>query len=384
MKKSTLIFIAAIFVIGQGIGQVPLLRYQPNVLVLRKNPVVGKVGTDSSATNKDGKTNIVAAMVPEGVYATQAKRFDDMYSQKKYIADSSFKADFNKLQPPADGGSIASVYDAQRDNLIKKYKIDLLNARYYHNEAETYRYLDRTTGNFNAFWKKGGFVNNANDAQMFYNQQIGNNKVKLMNTSLITFGTGGSTASIYNELFADFFGPVRVGIGALLNNQSSSSAPKTAADSAAVQNDAIQRLLGGGANGVLSASYPLLSYQDNSNAFNIKMFVSPKFGADVPKIGTVSDSYAYNYDLGADLGAYYSGVLDVITFYSHIRTSYLGGNEQFYAGLNKPDKRAFWLNQLSIGVAVTNVFTFSWNSYFGDPFVNRHFSNTLSVTVSPN
>lgn len=338
----------------------------------------------STKQNKQGIKDSLHRLAKYGFYKKLADTFGIIADRKVKTADKAFQDSLTALPIPVDAANL-DTYNTQKNILDSKHNSAILEAGKFRNEQKTFDYLFRTTGRFNNIFQKGGFVKDASDAQMFYNSVISTTKYSLMSTSALSFGSNGSTASIYNELYADYFGPFRVGIGVLLNNQSTDNGDGgKPIDTTKMRNDAIQKLIGGGGNGVFNIYYPLVSFQDASNAFNVKVYASPKVCANIPKIGTSTNNPAYNYDLGGELGMYYSGVLDAITFYTHLRTGYVGGSSEFYAGLDKPDNKAFMLNQFSVGIAVTKVFTVSWNTFFGDSYVKRNFQNSLSVSINTN
>lgn len=136
-------------------------------------------------------------------------------------------------------------------------------------------------------------------------------------------------------------------------------------------------------NGVINMSYPLVSYEV-VYGLNFKTIVASKFALDVPKIGTNSEQYAFSYSPGLEGSVYYTGALDVLTFYSNFRFGVTGGNNLFYQNLNKTDQSAFAFNQISFGVAITSMFRVSYNKYFGSTFVKDNFPESFSFVFIPN
>lgn len=69
----------------------------------------------------------------------------------------------------------------------------------------------------------------------------------------MNFSTIGGKASILNKIYSDFFGPSRASFGALIsNNDKLSEYGAFQEDSISHQQDATQRLLGGGGNETVS------------------------------------------------------------------------------------------------------------------------------------
>jgi hypothetical protein len=310
----------------------------------------------------------------------------DSFSNRAVQLEISARTIFNNsvaAQPIPTSADGITAYDAQFGTTRSAQEIQITQAGKYRLEAKKFDYLFRTQGKLNHIFQKSGFIKNSVDAQLFYENDASNTSAKFLNNTLLSFGTDASTISIYNELFADYFGPIRLGVGVLLNNQSLSD-QSVKQDTAKMQQNAIQTLIGGGGNGTVNISLPLFSYVTNDNKFYVKMLFNPQTGVNVPKIGTSTSSPAYNWDIGIGGSVYYTGSNGAITFFSNYRFSYLGGSPEFYQGLNKPDNKAFFFNQISIGMAITSSVRFSWNTYYGDPFVNKTFPHSFSVSIIPN
>lgn len=312
-------------------------------------------------------------------YINLAKVLESNANKMDNDATNQYNTGYDTLtkNPPSDQSGVDQL------NLKLKALTDALslssnNSKALRDAAKGYRFLAKTTKPFNYF-----FVGNSIDAEMYYNGTLSDSKTKFLNNSLISFGTDGGSATIYNELYADYIGPVRIGFGALISNKQTAPTNGTTDTATNNKNNAIQQLLGGGGNGVLNASYPLLNYQ-RGNSFFIKLIAAPKIGVDVPKIGTDNSSYAFNYNLGVEGSVFYTGALNVLTFYSNFRFARIAGNGLFYDNLSKTDHQSFGFDQLSFGIAITSSFRLSYNYYFGSAFVNKNFPSTISFTVIPN
>jgi len=260
------------------------------------------------------------------------------------------------------------------ENDMKKEKREVVG--YIEGLKKEYNFKSRTDG-FVFVLSKNRRVKNGYDAQVYYNQSINEKSARFLSNSIINIGGNGEKISLYNEIYSDFFGPLRVGVGALVSNKISNG------DSIETQKDAVQRLLGGGGNGVINISYPLIGYISPNNRFNIKSSLNPKIAIDVPKLGTESSSFGFNYDLGIEATVFYSGLLDVLTLYSNCRIACINGNSVFFNNLGK-EKSSFILNQLSFGIALNSTFRLSWSYYFGSKYVNDNFPSTISFSIIPN
>ncbi|MCX8524668.1 hypothetical protein OF897_12165 [Chryseobacterium formosus] len=263
------------------------------------------------------------------------------------------------------------IEDAEKEKR-KAYKDNNIFLRY----AQEMNYKALNFNNFQLFP-----VRNAVGAQMYYDNYLTDKKSKFLKNTLVSLSSEGSKASIFNELYADYFGPLRVGVGVLLSNTNNDP---TDSDSISSQKDAVQRLLGGGGNTTFSLSYPLLGYTDSQNAFSFKLITAPKFAVDIPKIGTSSDKSSTNLDLGFEGSIYYSGLLDILTIYSNFRIGYVTGNKYFYENLIKTDSKSFFFNQASIGIAINSTFRIGYNYFWGNQFVKDNFPATFSLTIVPN
>ena len=254
----------------------------------------------------------------------------------------------------------------------------LKEANYFEKRSKAYDYLNRTSGTFKKFP-----VRNAVDSEMYYNGFVKDTRAKFLSNTLFSFSSDGGKASLFNEIYVDYFGPIRVGLGAMISNKQSIEGQETVENKEEKSQDAMQRLLGGGGNGVLSASYPLFNV-DNGKGFAIKFGVVPKLAVDIPKIGTENKDYGLNYNLGAEGTIFYSGENDIITFFSNFRFARISGNNVFFNNLEKDDKKSFGFNQISFGLAFSSTFRLSYNHYFGSEFVNKNFPGAISFTIIPN
>jgi hypothetical protein len=285
---------------------------------------------------------------------------DDLRKTSKGIEESAqedFADGIKKLKSPKTSADFRT-YEAGLQNLEEKRSQDLKDVKFFEKKAKAFEYLQRISETWS--WRP---VRNAVDAEMYYNGTIKDSKAKFLSNSLLSFSSDGGKASLYNELYADYFGAIRFGFGALISNKQQITDSVTVQNAEGKKEDAVQRLLGGGGNGVINLSYPLLNV-DNGNGFAMKLGLAPKLGLDIPKIGTEKNDYAVNYNLGAEGTIYYSGANDIITIYSTFRFAGIGGNGVFYNNLDKTDKKVFGFHQVSVGLGITSSFRLSYNHYF--------------------
>lgn len=287
-----------------------------------------------------------------------------------------------KLNDELDGRKLEKIKE-ELEYLDDKMKEEMTLVKELQLSAKEMNYKGRNLNNLKLFP-----VRNTVDAQLFYDYYAKDKKAQFLKNSLISFSSEGSKASIFNELYADYYGPIRFGVGALLSNTNTETTiDSTAAatiDSTSIQKDAVQRLLGGGGNVVFNFGFPLFGYTSSSQNFSFKLVAAPKFSFDVPKIGTSNEKYSTNLDLGLEGSFFYTGVLDVLTFYTNFRLAHVSGNANFYNSLVKPDNKSFFFNQTSIGIALNSTFRVSWNFYWGDSFVKDNFPSNISFSIVPN
>lgn len=253
----------------------------------------------------------------------------------------------------------------------------------YLDYSKEYHYYARNLDFFRFFP-----VRNDIDAQLFYNSTVSENKFQFAENTNFVFNTGGQRVSGMTELYADYFGPFRLSFGALLSNGKVStftdSLGNVYVDSAGIQKDAVQELLGGGGNAIFQLSYPLFNYTGPLEHFNIKGTVSPKFSFDLPSLGNSLTNSTSNTDIGADLALFYAGATNVLTLYTYNRFGYVLGTSGFYDHLLlRKDRDGFFMTQLTFGVAIKSVFRVSYSIYLGNDYVRSNFQPMVSFSIIP-
>jgi len=231
-------------------------------------------------------------------------------------------------------------------------------------------------------------ISNSDEAKNFYENEIGKRGYQILRNNHFVINPSGEKVSLMSELYADYFSMIRVGFAALLSNketkvyQDSNGVQFT--DSVSIQNDAVQRLIGGGGNVILTPSYPFIGYTDGNNRFNFRGMLAPRISFDLPAIGTETETWAYNFDLGADFIIYYRGALDILSFFASGRVGYVFGNDVFYQNLLKDDRKGFLFNQFSIGLALNSTFRIAYSFYNGSDFVKTNMKSAISFSIIPN
>jgi hypothetical protein len=312
----------------------------------------------------------------QNLYHTMGTSMESKAEALKLEIDSIFnsesKAIIRLIQKEQDMEKVKSL-KRQLDDAESRKKSSFKEVFFLKDLAKEYYYKARTYRRFKTFP-----VRNSVEAQVYYNQSLSDKRARFLNASNINFGGKGEKISLFNEIYSDYYGPTRFSFGVLISNKSDSEAP---ADEK--KEDAVQRLIGGGGNVMISLGLPILGYDSDRDNLSFKTTFLPKASIDVPTLGTENDEYGFNVDVGSESSIFYNGFLDVLTIFANYRFGIVSGNSIFYENLNKGDKNAFTLNQLSIGLAINSTFRLSWNNYWGGGFVSANFPNTISFSIVP-
>ncbi|GEM_PF-3053519 len=349
---------------------------------------------DTGAVNDTVKTIIPSdsAMRKQGVvnpYRTLFHRYGAYLFAKvayqKYMANvDQHKAKVIALKKQISVTSTlqdVKDYNAEKYSADSEYAVNLQVVDTFLNHAITDHFYDRLSRT--PFFPVG----NATDAQLYYQNGLNDSRSKFLQNSTLSFNADATKASLYTEIYADYFGPFRLGLGTLVSNSSSANAgpPTTASDTANIQQDAFQRLLGGGGNATFIATYPLLGLGNASSTAELKVVFTPKFSFDIPQMGALANQSPFNTDFGIDFTAYVTGKTGLFTLLASARIAGIIGNKDFYSNLNKPDNQPFMLNQTSLGIAIHSTFRIIATKYWGSKFVTSQFpSYNIGLAVIPN
>jgi len=381
MKSRTLLAVLVCTLISMtAFSQSPPYSYGK-----RKIPLLPMIVTGVKANPPTGKTATPpthADSVLAG-YSDVAKAYfalGQRYEQNAKTLESEANSKFTTGIDGITGNGSISEDEARLQTLQSQNQTDVATAKSYSKQAESMYFLAKTNKFFTSIFTQGGFVKNSADAETYYNGFVSDSKAKFLSNTLLSFGTDGGTASIFNELYADYYGPFRFGFGALVSNKQTPSTGT--ADPNETKKDAVQRLLGGGGNGVFNLSYPILQMH-SQNVFDLKLAASPRLGLDIPTLGTQNGQYALSYNLGLEGSAYYNGDLGVITPFVNFRFAEIGGNGLFYDNLTKTDHQSFAFHQVSFGFAFASMFRLSYGWNFGSAFVKTNFPNAISFSIVP-
>lgn len=193
-----------------------------------------------------------------------------------------------------------------------------------------------------------------------------------------------SQYALYTDVYSDFFGPVSVGLGALVGLGGDDENENDSFSQAASNPAAISRLVAGGGNVVLHMSYPLAYWSKPSQKLDFRMKIHPRIGVDLPTLGNKSSSYAMNLDLGLYSTLTYTGLNDNIGLMVEVKVAGITGNDVFFNQLSLPDHNMFNLNQVSLGLKLGKSFQVTWIRYWGGIFQNTKQPAILSFSMAMN
>jgi len=193
-----------------------------------------------------------------------------------------------------------------------------------------------------------------------------------------------SQYALYTDVYSDFFGPVSVGLGALVGLGGDDEDENDSFSQAASNPPAISRLVAGGGNVVLHMSYPLAYWSKPSQKLDFRMKIHPRIGLDLPTLGNKSSSYAMNLDLGLYSTLTYTGLNDNIGLMVEVKVAGITGNDVFFNQLSLPDHHMFNLNQVSLGLKLGKSFQVTWIRYWGGIFQNTKQPAILSFSMAMN
>lgn len=310
-------------------------------------------------------------------YFAKALEMEGKANDFKTKAEKKFDDAMRGLKLPENSAD-EDRYNLARKTIEDEYKKDLDQVEFQQKVAKSLRYRSKTLKSFNWF-----FVKNAIDAELFYNGEVTGAQSKFLSNSLLSFANDGSRASLFEEVYADYFGPIRIGIGALISNKGNAATETEEKKAEETQKDAFQRLLGGGGNAVVNVSYPLIDGNGSGGLLSYKLIAAPKASLDLPKIGTESNTVAWNGNVGLEGSVFYTGSKSIITFFSNFRMAHVFGDAEFYNNIKKTDKKGFMFNQVSLGIGLSSTFRISYNLFFGSSFVNDNVPKSISLTLVP-
>jgi hypothetical protein len=285
-----------------------------------------------------------------------------------------------RLVNQAKLNSLAYMQDLRNDPLISnedyrsKETEEQKNLLFIIDSLETRHAIHRNTVLSRVYRKQDWFLPAfySGQAIMFYTEQEENDK-KFFSNTLLNYNSTDQKISLFNEIFNDYFGPVRIGVGFMLTSTSKDSIIATKE-----KKDLVQKIASGGGNFNISAGMPFLKFTEEDQVVKIKSSIQIKTGLDIPKTGETTADYGFFSDLGINTSFYSEGVFKNISLYATSKLSYITGNAQFEKRLTANN---FFMSQLSVGIAVKDMFRVRMDFYQGNDFVRSSFPATVSFEI---
>ena len=212
-------------------------------------------------------------------------------------------------------------------------------------------------------------MRNATDAEMYHGPGNDSNNIGMRNMRLGMQSVTGQYTFI--PMFTMIILGSGHGCGNLIGCWQSQGDNEAAAQSENQEASAVNRLLFGGGNVVIHASYPLLYWNKSDQNFDFRVRLQPRLGFDLPELGTQTTSYAMNLDMGIYSTLRYTGLKENIGVIVEFKSSAITGNKEFYYNLGTVEEKLILLNQLSIGLKLGKTFQITWMNYWGNEFKNR-------------
>lgn len=213
-------------------------------------------------------------------------------------------------------------------------------------------------------------------------EPYGRSANRFLQSNTVNLNGAKGQASIYSELYNDYLGPVRVGIGGQLSTSTETTDSTTTEEAAEEEQDALaQRILGGGGTFTSSFGLPVLSYTTGTGTLSTRLVMAPRFSLDLQGVASDSSDVPYHGDLGAEAYLNLTGERGVISLFAMWRPSLMIGNPLFYDGLDRGGYKPVFMNQVRVGLGITNVARISYLFIAGDSFVTDRFRSQISIQI---
>jgi len=202
------------------------------------------------------------------------------------------------------------------------------------------------------YFKDGFFpVRKDTVAKYFYEKAFNSDRLSFVDNIIVQGNL--NQGIMYSELVAGNIAVFRVSFGAMIS----------AHDDRDQQEEALQKLVGGGGNSVLNIYYPLL--YKTGKYIDLYWQLAPKFAGDIPALGSTTDNVTGNINLGSEFYLDISTEDKALNFFAYVRGGYIMGSKGFYENLNI-DNKGLLFGQINFGFTLNkNIrisFTIDFNS----------------------
>lgn len=259
------------------------------------------------------------------------------------------------------------------DKLEENYEsATIVDRKYFY----WYRYHYRTQNYFQPFpvldrYSCQAFFSNAIDTERF-----------LANAGIVST-VGFSNKAFGSELYHDYIGAFRLGMSVLVSDtkvdkDSISSSEK---DSTISAEGAIQRLIAGGGNMLITARLPLLNCHSLSNHINFKAMYTNALALDVQNPAVKDKLPSSIIRTGLECSMFYSGLEGKFVLFANAQSGIIKGNSAFYSNIGSSENKAIWFNQINVGIEVAKFMNISYQINGGNSIFKNKFQNGFSVQL---
>lgn len=314
----------------------------------------------------------------DGYYKVTAKMLDSLARVMRSEVERDYQIAITESLvrwPEADPGSNMWNEDTFH-NLQTDYKNGLTAVLALKKMANRMRYKNRTINKF-CFLP----VRNAIDAEEHHLLNIEKRGVGSSKNMRLGIQSEVGQYALYTDVYSDFFGPVSVGVGALVGLDGRGEDDNDSFNQEVSDPAAITRLVSGGGNVVIHLTYPIASWHKPEHKMDFRMKLHPRIGIDLPTLGNSSTHYAMNLDFGIYGTLTYLGLNENIGLVAEFKLAGITGNETFFNQLAIPAREMFSLNQISLGLKLGKSFQITWVRYWGGIFKQETQPSMLAFSM---
>lgn|GEM_PF-3802676 len=235
---------------------------------------------------------------------------------------------------------------------------------------------------------------NSRYTELFFNNGTNDsNYQKFFANSILTVDNSNQKLAFNNELFHDFFGPFRLGIGLSITSagKNSGDTAKAIVDSSAKLDLAQKLKVGGSGNFFASINIPIIRSMTNADLFNVKLYTVSSIGIDKRKDSSLNlNNASIVYKMGIKSDIYSRGINRAISVFISPQFYYISGNKVFSELFTKEfSTKWFNLNQLSVGLNLSDKYRlrfdyyWSWEKNTKTNIIDKYFPASVSFDLSP-
>lgn len=200
---------------------------------------------------------------------------------------------------------------------------------------------------------------------------------------LLNYNNTSNDLTLYQEIYADYLGPVRLGFGSALNLPKDTTTTNGKQD--LLQQKSFSKLITGGGNFTLTACFPLMRIKTNDNILQFSSLANPKFNLDAPAAESSATTFSQHTTLSWDNQLFINSKKNIFGFNLGFGISYINGNSTFkdYLALTGNDRKGFALGIYSFGLSLGQSVMIKYTGYTGPDFINNQLKGNLTLAVLP-